>query len=320
MTDSNRVVARRRPSGRWFVSPYPLLMLCGVLWGSNMVAGRAVHTLISPATLSFGRWLVAMAVLLPFAGFGLIAQRHVIAREWRLLVGLGGVGGALFHTLVYAALNRTTAVNAGLIMSITPVVIVAMSWAIFRDRITARQGFGIAASLVGVAVILLRGEPARLFRLELNLGDVWMLLAVPAWAYYSVVLRRRPPELSPLSLLTTTAIVALLMLLPLTLLERAVGAPLTVDRETIAAVVYLGLFATVVAFVFWNRAVAEVGANAAGHFLHLIPASSVLLGVVLLGEPVFRYHLAGIALIACGILLANSRRAERARRDAATGW
>ncbi len=301
-------MSNHRPGRLGNVSPYLLLALCNAFWGSNMVAGRAVHELIAPATLSFGRWLVAASILLPIAADGLLRQRHIIRREWRILLTLAGVGAALFHTLVYTALNSTTAVNAGLFMSATPVVIVALSWLMFRDRISLRQGLGIATSLVGVAVILLQGELDRLLELDINVGDIWMLLAVPAWAYYSVLLRRRPAGLTPINLMAVTAIVALALLLPFIVLEALSGATLVLNLGTIGAVTYIGVFPTVLAFVFWNRSVAEVGANTAGQFLHLIPVFSVLLGILLLGEQLREHHVAGIGLIACGIYLATARR------------
>jgi len=285
------------------MAAYLLLTISSLTWGGNFVVGRYVYDQVPPIALSFWRWALALAVLLPFTFLITLRQRQLVARHWRLLATLGATGIAIFHIFVYQALHYTAAVNAALFLSTTPVFIVALSWVLLRDRLRARQGVGIVISLLGAVVIIMRGDIARLLQLQLNAGDLLMLAAVPNWALYSVLLRRLPPSFHPMTLVTVIALFGLVCLAPLYGWELARGGGFEVNRTTVSAILYIGLFASVLAYICWNRGVAMVGANRAGLFMHLVPLFSAVLGVVTLDEPVRLFHLIGATLIFAGIYL-----------------
>ena len=297
------------------MAAYSLLAISSLTWGGNFVVGRYVYDQIPPVALSFWRWALALALLLPFTFITTFRQRHLIVQHWRMLATLGATGIALFHIFVYQALHYTAAVNAALFLSTTPVFIVALSWALLRDRLQARQALGIAISLLGAVVIIMRGDIARLLQLQLNAGDLLMLIAVPNWALYSVLLRRLPPSFHPMTLVTVIALFGLIFLVPLYGWELARGGSFEVNRSTVGAILYIGLFASVLAYICWNRGVAMVGANRAGLFMHLVPLFSAILGVVMLNEPVRLFHLIGATLIFGGIYLVTSARPLRARES-----
>ena len=297
------------------MAAYSLLAISSLTWGGNFVVGRYVYDQIPPVALSFWRWALALALLLPFTFITTFRQRHLIVQHWRMLATLGATGIALFHIFVYQALHYTAAVNAALFLSTTPVFIVALSWALLRDRLQARQALGIAISLLGAVVIIMRGDIARLLQLQLNAGDLLMLIAVPNWALYSVLLRRLPPSFHPMTLVTVIALFGLIFLVPLYGWELARGGGFEVNRSTVGAILYIGLFASVLAYICWNRGVAMVGANRAGLFMHLVPLFSAILGVVMLNEPVRLFHLIGATLIFGGIYLVTSARPLRARES-----
>lgn len=285
------------------MAAYLLLTISSLTWGGNFVVGRYVYDQVPPIALSFWRWALALAVLLPFTFLITLRQRQLVARHWRLLATLGATGIAIFHIFVYQALHYTAAVNAALFLSTTPVFIVALSWVLLRDRLQARQGVGIVISLLGAVVIIMRGDIARLLQLQLNVGDLLMLAAVPNWALYSVLLRRLPPSFHPMTLVTVIALFGLAFLAPLYGWELARGGGFEVNPTTVSAILYIGLFASVLAYICWNRGVAMVGANRAGLFMHLVPLFSAILGVVTLNEPVRLFHLIGATLIFAGIYL-----------------
>jgi drug/metabolite transporter (DMT)-like permease len=160
-------------------------------------------------------------------------------------------------------------------------------------------------SLAGILVILSRGEPAALLKLELHAGDAWILLAMPVWGIYSVLLKRRPPELGGIGFLFAISVAGVLMLAPFAALQAALEPPRLPSATVATAVVYMGVAASVLAFICWNRGVAVVGANAAGFTIHLLPAFGTLLAIVLLGETFQAFHAAGIAIILAGVLLAT---------------
>lgn len=214
----------------------------------------------------------------------------------------------MFQSLVYLGLRSTTAVNAVLINSSIPAFFLLCSWLIDRERASWRQIAGMLVSLVGILIILSRGRPAALLELELHAGDGWILLAMPVWGIYSVLLKRRPPELGGLPFLFVISLAGVLMLAPAVTIAALQAAPRWPAAEEILAVLYMGLGASVLAFIFWNRGVAAVGANAAGFTIHLLPAFGTLLAIAFLGETFAPFHAAGIATILAGVLLATLRR------------
>jgi drug/metabolite transporter (DMT)-like permease len=250
-------------------------------------------------------------VLTPFALPGLRGKWPVIRRNAGILLLLAFTGVALFQSLVYLGLRSTTAVNAVLLNSSLPLFILLCSWAIERERASPRQVIGMLISLAGILVILSRGDPAALWHLELHAGDGWILLAMPVWGIYSVLLKRRPPELGGLQLLFVISVAGVLMLAPVVALQAIQAPPRWPGTAAALGVLYMGVAASVLAFIFWNRGVAAVGANAAGFTIHLLPAFATLLAIFFLGETFAGFHAAGIATIVAGVLLATWSRRSR---------
>ncbi len=288
-------------------SPYLLLAASALFWGGNFVLGRAVASEIPPISLNFWRWGSALVVLLPFTLAGLWRHRAVVAAHWRVLLLLAVTGIGAFHSFIYLALASTTAINASLFMAAIPVIIPVFSLILDGEVLSRRQGLGIAASLAGVMVIIGRGDPGVLAALAFNPGDLWMLAAVPLWALYSVLLKRRPMALPDTVFLTCITCLGVTLLLPAYLWEFAARGGIALSADNLMAIAYLGVFASVVAYVFWNRGVGQVGASRAGPFMHLVPVFAAVMAVAFLGEALRLYHLGGIALIAAGLVLASAR-------------
>lgn len=284
---------------------YLLLVIAALCWAGNFVMGRAVHSEIPPLTLTFWRWVVAGALLLPLAGASAWRVRARLRRQWPLLALLAVSGVLLHHVFIYSGLQTTTATNAALMLATTPVIIPALSFVLLKHTVTMRQATGIAVSLAGVAVIVLRGEIARAPAMGFAQGDLWLLLAALAWALYSVLLQRLRPDVPRLAVLLTITGLGLLMLAPLYAWELSTLGGIALSVNNLLAVAYVGVFASVIAYICWNRGVTEVGPNKAGLFLHLMPAFATVLAILLLGESLQLYHLAGVAFIAFGIYLST---------------
>ena len=197
-----------------FDPTYVALALTALLWSSNFVIGRAMRDDVSPATMNFLRWAIALVILVPVTLSDLRAHRALLARHWKLIGLLGFTGIAAFQTLCYVALTMTTALNTILLLSLAPLAIVALSWLALGERVTRRQAAGLGTSLAGAAVLILQGDLATLVDLRFNAGDLWMLLAIGIWAVYSVLLRRRPAGMPPLALHTTSVAAGTLCMLP----------------------------------------------------------------------------------------------------------
>jgi drug/metabolite transporter (DMT)-like permease len=284
---------------------FALLALGMLFWAGNWVIGRALRDALDPVALNFWRWAIAVAVLAPFALPQLRGQGALLRRHWRLLAQLGLTGMVLFHCLVYLGLRSTTSVNGVLLNSSGPLFILLCAWVMERERANLRQIGAMLLSAIGILVILARGDPGQLARLELQIGDLWVLLAMPGWGVYSVLLRHRPPELGGVTLLFVTALAGLLLLAPAYALGLWWHPPSWPAPADAAGVLYVGLFASVASYLCWNRGVAVVGANAAGFTLHLLPVFGTLLAIAFLGESFQAFHAAGIVVIVAGVALAT---------------
>ena len=286
---------------------FAFLALANLLWAGNWVIGRALRDALDPVSLNFWRWVIAVVVLAPFALPGLAAKREVIRRHAAILALLAVLSVSIFQSLVYLGLQSTTAVNAVLINCAGPLFILLFAWLIDGERASLRQLAGFLVSVAGILVILSRGEPARLAQLEFHSGDAWIVLAIAIWGAYSVLLKRRPPELGGLHFLFVISAAGVLFLAPVFAFQVVQAPPRPPTLPEALAVLYVGLAASVAAYLFWNRGTAIVGANAAGFTLYLLPIFGTLLAIAFLGETFGAFHAVGTATIVAGIVLATRK-------------
>jgi len=275
------------------------------MWSGNWILGRALREAFDPVALNFWRWLVALAVLAPFALRETIAKRAVIRRHALLLTFLALAGVAGFQSLVYLGLETTTAINAVLINASAPAFIVVCSWIVDRERAGWRQIAGMLVSFLGVLIIVCEGDAARLAQLEFHRGDALILLAMPVWGIYSVLVKRSPSELRGAALTFVLAAIGVALLLPVYFAVAPRGPLRLPTAGEAGAVLYVAIAASVLAFLCWNRGVAVVGANAAGFTIPLLPAFGTVIAILALGESFRGFHAAGFATILVGVLLAT---------------
>jgi drug/metabolite transporter (DMT)-like permease len=286
-------------------SPYLLLALAPLFWACNWIVGRWLYHDIPPMGMTFFRWFFASAILAPFAWRHLRRDWPVVRRHWRAMLGLGAIGIGTHNALAYLGLNFTTATNGVILNSFIPVMIVTIAWVFLRERLRASQITGVAISLAGVLAILSQGSLAQLLAFRLNVGDLFVILSMATWSVYTIALRWLPEGLHPLSFLFVLAVVGDACVLPLWLGEMALGHFIAWTPAALAAMASVALFSSVLAYIFWNRGVAEVGASVAGLFVHLMPVYGVVLAWVFLGERLAPFHVAGIVLILAGIALTS---------------
>lgn len=297
--------------------PALLLWLPPLFWAGNLVLGRALGATFPPVSLAVGRWLVALSVLAPFVARRTYEQRHLLRRHAMLILGCGAFGIAGYNALGYLALQTVPAASVAFLNSTLPLMVPLAAFALGVERVAPRTLCGIALSFVGVAWIVSRGDVGSLGQLSLGGGELLVLVAVANYALYSVLLRRKPAEIDPLVFLAATMAAGLLVLTPFWGVELYRGATIPHDPGALAAVLYIGIFASLLAFVLWNRCVATLGATVTGASFHLVALFTATLAFLVLGEPVRPFHLIGIALILAGFALATIRRtADRPRLTA----
>lgn len=283
-----------------------LLSLPPLLWAGNAVVGRALIDSVPPVLLNTLRWAFALALLLPFTRAPwrepALLRRHA---AWWLGTGLLGMGA--YNTLQYQALHSSTAVNVTLIAASLPFAMLLVGRLGFGVTAKPRQLGGALLSLLGVLVVVAQGQPVQLLQLQLVQGDLLMLLATLAWAGYSWLLTRRPAPLagwSWIDLLATQMAFGLLIALPLSAAEQAwTAVPLRVDWGLAAALAYIVLGPSLLAYRCWSLGVAQGGPALAGFFVNLTPLFAALLSAVWLGEAARPFHALAFALIAAGIAI-----------------
>jgi drug/metabolite transporter (DMT)-like permease len=295
-----------------FDQPYLLLVLATLFWSGNFVLGRAVRADVPPIGLAFWRWCGGSILVLGFAWSYLKRDWGLIRQHWKMILLLSILGVASFNTLVYTGLQYTTAINALLMQSAMPVLIVLMSYLFFRETVRVIQGVGILLSLMGVLTIVGQGRLEVLTSLSLNLGDLLVFIAVTLYAAYSALLRRRP-AIHPLSFIAVTFIAGTVILLPFYLWENGAGRVMSVDRVTLLTVGYVAIFPSILAYLCYNRGVELAGANRAGLFVHLMPVFGSIMAILFLGERFGWYHGLGILLILGGILLTTHSQPRSSR-------
>ena len=278
------------------------LVLAALFWAGNFAVGRVIADQIAPVTLSFLRWVVALCVLLPFA----ISRRADAVRllrqhfRWFFVLSLCA---AVYHAiLVYTALEHTTATNVALIMAGTPAMALLISALVHGERYGLFRIGVVSLSFAGIVVLVWQ-------RLSMpNAGDLLSCVAMTAWAYYNVSLRDSPVNIDGITLTSIIAVIGLVIMTPLLAVEVAFRGISTMSGPVMLGVLYVGVFASGVAYLLWNRGVVEMGAIHAAQFMNLVPLFGVLIGTFMLGEPFTLRHGVAAVLIISGLVLSEYQR------------
>jgi drug/metabolite transporter (DMT)-like permease len=285
---------------------YALLLVMPLLFSSNLVIARAIGDAVAPFTLAFLRWAVAALVLLPFTWTSLVRHKALLRRHWLRITILGFLGMWICGAIVYVALGATTATNATLIYTTSPVIVLVIDTLFYRKPLSAWRLIGVLLAVTGVAIIVLKGDLAALGSLALNPGDLGMAAAAIAWAVYSVVLKDRglaPLATMPLFAAITVAGVA--TLLPFALAETLHVGSVPTSLHAWIAIMALALVSAVGAFSLYQYGVKVVGPAVTSCFLYLLPVYGVGMAVAFLGETLAPYHFAGMALVLVGLVAAT---------------
>ena len=283
---------------------YIFLVLAVLFWSGNFITGRYISTSIEPMQLSFYRWFFVLVLLLPYIFINYKDLILGFKKDSLLLVVFGAFGIAGFNTFLYYGLQTTSATNALLINSSTPIFIILISSIIFRIAITKIQILGVLLSTLGVLYLILKGEINHILELNFTPGDLWILLAAFDWAIYSVLLKFKPKDLSSFSFLTITSFIGVMILYIAFILQGySLEFSFLSNKEVLYSLIYIVIFPSILSFYFWNMATIEIGANKAGQSAHLMPIFGAILAYIFLGEVLEFYHIVGIVLIAIGIYL-----------------
>ncbi|MEB0208815.1 DMT family transporter [Pseudomonas sp. CCC3.1] len=278
---------------------FPLLAI--FIWAGNTVINKLAVGVIYPTEISFYRWLLAGLLFTPFLLKPVIANWPVIRPNLGKIFILGLLGMVIYQSLAYFAAALTSATNMGIILSLMPLMVLAMSIISLGQRLTAGALVGAVLSFAGVLVVVSNGSVAVLLAHGLNLGDAMMLIATLAYAIYSTLLKKWQLRLPPLQMLYLQVLVAIVVLFPLYLVSPKVGPNL----HNIGLVLYACVLASMLAPLAWMKAVAVLGPSRTSLFFNLLPLITALIAAVVLNEQLHAYHVIGGALTLGGVILSE---------------
>lgn len=286
---------------------YTLLGITAVMWGGTSVAGKLALTSIPPFTAVGIRSVLALIVLILLLkrqeGFSLPARC-----DWPMfmILGLTGVFGT--NALLFSGLKYSTATNASLILSCSPIVITILSVFILKERIVFGQVFGILISFLGVLIVVSKGSLALLMSLDFNVGDILLLGNPISWGFYSVLMKKLLDRYSPLAIGTYSNLVGVIFFPPFIIYELATAqAEIHLTAVSFGAIAYVGLLASSVGTLWWNKGIKQVGASRASIFMNGVPISAMLLSVVVLGERIGLPQILGAVMVLAGVYFNSLR-------------
>ena len=287
---------------------YLLLIFATLFWSGNFIVGKAASIYqIPPFSLNFYRWLFAGLILLPFTYKEIINNFNYIKSKINLFILLGFTSITIFNSIVYYSLYHTQVITGVLMISTIPVWIIFISSLLNIEKTNIFQLSGVGLSLVGVVFIITQADLDLIRNPDFNKGDLTMVIAMFAWAVYSVFLKKDKFKISQIALLEMVIITGLILLIPIFLIEMLLGNKIHFGQPFYLTLAYVVLFPGLASFFFWIKGINIIGANRAGIFLHLMPIFGAIMAMLIFNEKFMFYHILGAVFIIMGISLSNKK-------------
>lgn len=299
---------------RSILVPVLSLVAATLFWAGNYVVGKIAIAEVSPLSLVYLRWLLALVPLFLVAQVVEHPSWRQALRAWPWLLALSVFGLAGYNFLLYAALQFTDAFNASLINAFNPALIVLASVLFLRERLSWAGVVGLLLALVGVLVILSKGSLLTLLGAQHNSGDLLMLGAIVSWTAYTII-GRRAPRLPPI---TSTALQAFVLVIGLTPVAAVQGIDLPQSASGLWSVAFIAVFPSLLSYVLWNRALQTIEPAKAGVFLNLITVFAAVL-TLLMGQQLALSQVIGGTIVIAGVALANKQAFTRPAQPAPNG-
>ena len=287
------------------------LLTATALWAGNAIAGRVLVGSISPITLSAARWGLAALLLLPL-GWRVFTPGSALWQNKKrfLLLGLFGVGS--YNVLLYLALQTSTAINVTLIGASMPIWMLFIGAVFYQVKPSILQMVGALVSLLGVGIVLSRGDLAALLSMQMVVGDLLIMLATILWAFYSWMLSRPGSSTERqwpwAEFLMAQVTVGLLWTGFFDSFEIAAGhAFIDLNWWTVSLIVFVAIGPSLIAYRCWGYGVNRAGPTVAAFFANFIPLFTALLSAAMLGEPPQIFHGLAFTLIVAGIVISSKR-------------
>ena len=286
-----------------------LAVLATFIWSGNFIVARGVIKDIPPVTLAFYRWLTATVIIAPFAWKFFAAELKVIKQKFLFFLLAAATGVSMFNTFVYIAGHYSSAINMAIIGTCSsPVMSVILARIFLKERIPPLRIAGILVCIAGILILLSKGNIQNLVSFKFTKGDWWILAAALTFAIYNTTVRKKPATIHPVNFLFVIFLLGTIILLPFYLFELNKEGGFDINGFTISSILYLGLGASVICFLIWNKAIVALGSGRTALFGNLIPVFSSIEAVLLLNEKITSIHIISFILVVTGLVIANLRK------------
>lgn len=259
---------------------------------------------IQPLEMAFFRWFFVLIIVSPILVIHYKKILNSLKENLLIMIILSIFGITAFNTLLYVGLTMTTAINALIINSSIPILVLLLSFLILKQNIKINQLFGILISTLGVIFLILQGDFSRILSLEFNHGDIWIIVSSLTWALYSVVLKFKPKDLNDFEFFATIVLLGFIFLLPIYLYQGySLDYEINLVKSNYLIFGYVSIFASSLSYYFWHQGINDIGAAKTAQFTHLMPIFGAILAYIFLDEVLQFYHIIGVVLIGFGIYL-----------------
>jgi drug/metabolite transporter (DMT)-like permease len=286
-------------------APYILLVGAAFFWGGNAVAGKFLAGSLPPVTISFIRLSIGVLIMSPVIIRLLRHERAALKENFKLLFFLAVTGVIGFNLLIYWAVNYTTAINATLLNSTSPLFIFLLSALLIGEKMELKYWVSMAISMIGVLIVITHGSIERMLALQFNIGDLIMVLAVISWALYSIYIKKISGKLPSLAIFGFTLAIGFLLMVPAAAIELSMVPVGTIGLAEMSALLYIGIFPSICSFLLWNRGVAMIGPSKASLSLNLIPVFGTVFAFFVLGEVIAIPQIIGGCLVFIGVFITS---------------
>ena len=278
---------------------------------SNLVVARGGVEFVPPISLAFWRWTVVFFILLPFTYLTLKKNFNVIKKEYRKLFFLGATGCGICGAFPFLAGQTTTVINMGIIYTSSPVFIILISYFFFHEKINLNKIIGLIACLIGVFVIIIKGNLDLLINLKFTIGDLWMLAAAIGWALYSIYLFYWKSKLKIFDRFAMISFFGALSLLPFYICEELFYKQTIFAQEFYLWVIFAAISPGIIAFTLYTIAQKKLGASLTGFTLYVFTVYGAIYGYFLFNEKLENYHIVGTILVFFGVYLAKKNNVRK---------
>lgn len=290
---------------------YFCALLATIFWSGNFIVARDVREAIDPISLSFYRWVVAVAFLLPFAIKASIKKYLLIKKHFIYLSIVSVLGVSIFNTFLYIAAHSSPAINLSIISITFPIIIIILSRIFLKEQISINKLIGVFTVFTGVLLLISKGKLEILINLSFTAGDIWVAFAALSFAIYSIILKYKPQEFKVIDFQLITFTLGTIYLIPFFLYEYDIRVLQDFNTTHMFSILYIGIFASLFAFILWNKAVELVGATKAGLIYYTLPIFTGTLAFIFLDEQITYIHLVSIIFIFIGIYITNKTKKEK---------